>query len=222
MNNQNLREEVAEVAREMIASGLVTGTSGNVSARTPEGDVLITPSGLDYSILEPEDVVLVDLEGQVLEGEFAPSTETPMHTGIYRARSNIGGIVHTHSYFSTTLACLGWEIPSVHYMLAVLSDDGRIPMAPYATYGTEELAVNASDALGDTHRACLLQNHGTITVGDGPSKAFSLTVVLEDMAQIYYRTRLMGEPNILDSEQMAEVSSKIHSYGQTKSVATDN
>lgn len=222
MNNQKLREEVAEVAREMISSGLVTGTSGNVSALTPEGEVLITPSGLDYSILEPEDVVLVDLEGRVLEGEFAPSTETPMHTGIYRARSNIGGIVHTHSYFSTTLACLGWEIPSVHYMLAVLSDDGRVPVAPYATYGTEELAGHASEALGDTHRACLLQNHGTITVGDGPSKAFSLTVVLEDMAQIYYRTRLIGEPNILDSEQMAEVSSKIHSYGQTKSVAADN
>lgn len=222
MNNQNLREEVAEVARKMIASGLVTGTSGNVSARTPEGDVLITPSGLDYSTLEPEDVVLVDLEGQVLEGEFAPSTETPMHTGIYRSRSNVGGIVHTHAYFSTTLACLGWEIPSVHYMLAVLSDDGRIPVAPYATYGTEELAGNASEALGDTHRACLLQNHGTITVGDGPSKAFSLTVVLEDMAQIYYRTRLIGEPKILDSEEMAEVSSKIHSYGQTKSVAADN
>jgi L-fuculose-phosphate aldolase len=222
VNNQKLREEVAEVAREMISSGLVTGTSGNVSALTPEGEVLITPSGLDYSILEPEDVVLVDLEGRVLEGEFAPSTETPMHTGIYRARSNIGGIVHTHSYFSTTLACLGWEIPSVHYMLAVLSDDGRVPVAPYATYGTEELAGHASEALGDTHRACLLQNHGTITVGDGPSKAFSLTVVLEDMAQIYYRTRLIGEPNILDSEQMAEVSSKIHSYGQTKSVAADN
>lgn len=219
MKHQNLREEVAKVARDMISSGLVTGTSGNVSALTPEGDVLITPSGLDYSVLEPDDVVLVDLDGQVLEGEFEPSTETPMHTGIYRARSDIGGIVHTHSYFSTTLACMGWEIPSVHYMLAVLSDESRIPIAPYATYGTEELARNASEALGDTHRACLLQNHGTITIGDGPSKAFSLTVVLEDMAQIYYRASLIGEPNILDSEQMAEVSSKIHSYGQTKSTA---
>ena len=222
MKHQDLREEVAEVAREMISSGLVTGTSGNVSARTSEGDVLITPSGLDYSILEPEDVVLVDREGQILEGELAPSTETPMHTGIYRARSNVGGIVHTHAYFSTTLACLGWEIPSVHYMIAVLSDEGRVPLAPYATYGTEELAGNASETLGGTHRACLLQNHGTITVGDGPGKAFSLTVVLEDMAQIYYRTSLIGEPKILDSEQMSEVSAKIHSYGQTKTVADDN
>lgn len=222
MNYQDLREEVAGVAREMIASGLVTGTSGNVSARTPEGEVLITPSGLDYSTLEPEDVVLVDLEGRVLEGDLAPSTETPMHTGIYKSRSDTGGVVHTHSYFSTTLACLGWEIPSVHYMLAVLSDEGRVPIAPYATFGTEELAGNASEALGDAHRACLLQNHGTITVGDGPNKAFSLTVVLEDMAQIYYRTSLIGEPVILDPEEMAEVSSKIAGYGQTKSVAADD
>lgn len=206
----------------MISSGLVTGTSGNVSARTPEGDVLITPSGLDYSALEPEDVVLVDLEGRALEGDLAPSTETPMHTGIYKARPDTGGVVHTHSYFSTTLACMGWEIPSVHYMLAVLSDEGRVPLAPYATFGTEELARNASEALGDSHRACLLQNHGTITIGDGPKKAFSLTVVLEDMAQVYYRTSLIGTPIILDPEEMAEVSSKIAGYGQTKPAAADS
>jgi len=213
---QQLREEVARVAREMISSGLVTGTSGNVSARTPGGEVLITPSGLDYSVLEPEDVVLVGLGGETLEGSFAPSTETPMHTGIYRARPEVGGIVHTHSKFATTLACLGLELPAVHYMLAVLSDNGRVPLAPYTTYGTEELARYASEALGSSHRACLLQNHGTITVGEGPQKAFSLTVILEDVAEIYYRSRLMGEPNILTGEQMGEVRAKIHSYGQSK------
>lgn len=222
MQHRKLREEVAGVARRMISSGLVTGTSGNVSARTPEGDVLITPSGLDYAAMEPEDVVLVNVEGEVLEGEFAPSTETPMHTGIYRARDDVGGIVHTHSKYATTLACLGWEIPSVHYMLAALSDEGRVPLAPYTTYGTEELARYASDTLGSTHRACLLQNHGTITIGDNPSKAFSLTEVLEDMAELYYRTKLAGEPILLDDEQMSEVHAKIHSYGQTKSVGTES
>ena len=216
MNHRELREEVTRVARAMISSGLVTGTSGNVSARTEDGNVLVTPSGLDYSVLEPEDVVLVDPDGEVLEGDLSPSTETPMHTGIYRSRPEVGGIVHTHSKFSTTLACLGWEIPTVHYMLAVLSDESRVPIAPYATYGTEELARYASEALGESHRVCLLQNHGTIAVGEGPEKAFSLTVTLEDMAEVYYRARLVGEPVLLDEEQMAQVSAKIHDYGQSK------
>ena len=120
----------------MSVSGLVMGTSGNVSARTPDGNVLVTPSGLDYAAMDPEDVVLVDLEGAVMEGSFEPSVETPMHTGIYRARPETGGIVHTHARYSTTLACLNWEIPPIHYMLAVLSDEGRVPLARYATYGT--------------------------------------------------------------------------------------
>ena len=140
---------MARVAKLLIESGLVTGTSGNVSARTPDGDVLVTPSGIDYEVLEPGDVVLVDVEGEVLEGSLGPSTETPMHTGIYRARAEVGAVVHTHSIFATTLACLGWTIPPVHYMLTTLSEDGRIPLAPYTTYGTEKLAGYASEALGE-------------------------------------------------------------------------
>ncbi|HEY6582108.1 MAG TPA: class II aldolase/adducin family protein [Rubrobacter sp.] len=220
MNHRELREEVSRVAKQLIESGLVTGTSGNVSARTPEGDVLVTPSGIDYEELEPGDVVLVDLEGEVLEGSLGPSTETPMHTGIYRVRPEVGAVVHTHSVFATTLACLGWTLPPVHYMLTILSEDGRIPIAPYATYGTEELANNAAEALGEGHNACLLQNHGTITVGDSPQKAFSRTVVLEEMAEIYYRTRVVGEPVLLTPEQVEEVAAKISGYGQTKPAPT--
>ena len=223
MKYQDLREEVAEVARQLISSGLVTGTSGNVSARTPEGDVLITPSGLDYESMEPEDVVLVDVEGELLDGSLKPSTETPMHTGIYRARAQVGAVVHTHSRYATTLACLGWEIPPVHYMLATLSGDGRIPLAPYTTYGTEELAGYAAEALGESRNACLLQNHGTITVGESAGEAFSRTVVLEEMAEIYYRARLAGEPILLTPEQIREVATKIAGYGQAKplSAGTD-
>ena len=222
MNHRELREEVSRVAKQLIESGLVTGTSGNVSARTPEGDVLVTPSGIDYEELEPGDVVLVDLEGEILEGSLGPSTETPMHTGIYRVRPEVGAVVHTHSVFATTLACLGWTLPPVHYMLTTLSEDGRIPIAPYATYGTEELANNAAEALGEGHNACLLQNHGTITVGDSPQKAFSRTVVLEEMAEIYYRTRVVGEPVLLTPEQVEEVAAKISGYGQTKPAPTAN
>jgi L-fuculose-phosphate aldolase len=200
----------------MSTSGLVVGTSGNVSARTPDGNVLVTPSGLDYAILEPEDVVLVDLDGKMLEDSFEPSVETPMHIGIYRARPEAGGIVHTHARYSTTLACLNWEILPIHYMLAVLSDEGRVPIAEYATYGTEELARNASEVLGSSHRSCLLRNHGTIAIGVSVSEAYARTELLEEMAEIYYRARVAGEPVLLTPEQMAEVSAKIHDYGQSK------
>ncbi len=217
MNHQDLREEVSRVAQQLISSGLVTGTSGNVSARTPEGDILITPSGVDYETLGPEDVVLVDLGNNVLEGSLEPSSETPMHMGIYRARPEADAVVHTHSRFATTLACLGWEIPPVHYMLTTLSKDGRVPLAPYVTYGTEELANYASEALGELGNACLLQNHGTITIGESAQKAFSRTVTLEEMAEIYYRAHLASEPILLSPEQVEEVATKIAGYGQPKS-----
>jgi len=216
LDHPDLREEIVQTCRRMSASGLVAGTEGNVSARTPEGNVLITPSGLEYAVTEPEDVVAVSLEGETLDGAFEPSAETPMHTGIYRSRPETFGVVHTHARFSTTLACLGWEIPPVHYMLASLSDEGRVPVAGYATYGTEELARNASEALGSVHRACLLRNHGTIAVGATVSEAYSRAELLEQMAEVYYRARVAGEPVLLTAEEMAEVASKIHDYGQSK------
>ena len=219
MEHQELREEVARVAKALIRTGLVTGTSGNVSARTPEGNVLVTPSGVDYEVLGPEDVVLVDLDMNVLEGTLVPSTETPMHTGIYKARQDVDAVVHTHSRFATTLACLGWEIPPVHYMLTTLGPDGRVPLAPYTLYGTEELADHAANALGESHNACLLRTHGTIAVGESADKAFSRTVVLEEMAEVYYRARLAGEPILLTPEEVDEVAAKITTgYGQPKSL----
>jgi len=216
MEHQRLREEVSRIARSISASGLVIGTSGNVSARTLGGDILITPSGLDYELLEPKDIVLVSPEGRAQEGSLEPSSEMPMHAGIYRSKPQVGGIVHTHARFSTTLSCLGWEIPPVHYMLAALSVEGRVPLAPYATYGTEELARHAGDALGDSHHACLLRNHGTIAVGRTASEASWRTEILEEMAEVYYRARLAGEPVLLTAEQIEEVSFKMSSYGRFK------
>jgi L-fuculose-phosphate aldolase len=219
LDHLDLRKEIVQTCRRMRASGLVAGTEGNVSARTPEGNVLITPSGLDYAVTEPEDVVVVSLDGETLEGAFEPSVETPMHTGIYRSRPETLGIVHTHARFSTTLACLNWEIPPVHYMLAVLSDEGRVPVARYATFGTEQLAGSAAEALGRAHRTCLLCNHGTIAVGATVSEAYSRSELLEQMAEIYYRAHTAGEPVVLSAEEMAEVAAKIHDYGQSKPLA---
>lgn len=221
LDYKDLREQVATTARRMISSGLVKGTSGNVSARTPENTVLVTPSGLDYARLGPDDVVLVDLNGEFIDGPWKPSTETPMHTGIYRSRPEVGGIVHTHSRYATTLACLGLSIPPIHYMLTVLSDDGRVPIAPYTLYGTDELARLAAEALGERHTACLLQNHGTITVGEGPEEAFSRTEILEEMAELYYRARIAGEPVLLNAEDVREVAEKISGYGKAKSAGSD-
>ncbi len=216
LDDERLREAIVRTCRRMVASGLVSGTEGNVSARAPDGRILVTPSGLDYAAMEPEDVVLVGLDGGVEQGALTPSVETPMHAGIYRTRPEVGGIVHTHAPYSTTLACLDREIPPVHYMLAALSDEGRVPVARYAPYGTEELARNASDALGRSHRACLLRNHGTITVGASVEDAYSRTELLEEMAALYYRARLAGDPVLLSPAQISEVAARIHDYGQTK------
>jgi L-fuculose-phosphate aldolase len=218
LKHRELREEITKVSHRMSASGLVRATAGNVSARTPEGDVLITPSGLPYEDLEPEDITLVDLAGERLEGAFEPSSEVPMHMGIYRSKPRVGGIVHTHAPYATALACLGLEIPAVHYMLATLSEEGRVPLAPFAIYGTEELAAHAAETLGESHSACLLQNHGTITVGRSPEEAYALTVTLEEMAELYYRTMTAGDPIILGPEAIAETRAKIAGYGQAKRV----
>lgn len=222
MKHEELREEVTRVAREISGSGLAPGTSGNVSARADDGNVLITPSGLDYGQLEAEDIVIVTLDAEVLEGELDPSSEVPMHTGIYRSKPEVGGIVHTHAPYSTVLACLGLEIPPVHYLLAALSEDGRVPLAPYATYGSDELADYASETLGDGHSACLLQNHGTIAVSATVSEAYELTQILEEMAKIYYRTRQDGDPLLLSSEQIADTRAKLMKYGQHKDSAKEN
>lgn len=222
MEFEGLRREVAETARAMSESGLVEGTNGNVSVRTGDGNVLITPSGMPYEKMGPEDVALVDPGGGLLEGDYSPSVETPMHTSIYKARPGTGSIVHTHSRYSTVLACLGLEIPPIHYMLAAVSSEGRVPIAPYAIFGSEELAANAARALGESHGACLLQNHGTITVGGGAADAFAKSEILEEMAELYYHARLGGEPVLLSSEQIAEVVDKIAAgYGQMRSLAPE-
>ena len=167
--------------------------------------------------MEPNDLIIVDLDGNQLEDELKPSTETPMHTGIYRARSDVGSIVHTHSRFCTVLACLGYGIPPMHYMLVTVSADGTIPLAPYATYGTEELAQGAAEALGREGGGCLLANHGMLAVGPDPVTAVDRTIVMEEVAAAYYYVLAVSPPNILTSEQIAQVAARISGYGQRKS-----
>jgi L-fuculose-phosphate aldolase len=208
---ETLREQVAWACRILASEGYADLTLGHVSARSPDGEIWIKRKGVALDEVEADDVVALDDTDAVLH------LETVMHTGVYRARPDVRCIVHTHSRFCTVLACLGMEIPPMHYMLATINADGTIPLAPYATYGTEELAQGAADALGEAGGGCLLANHGMLAVGTDPAKAVDHTVVMEEVAAAYYHALTIRPPNIVNTEQIAEVAAEISGYGQIKS-----
>lgn len=216
---QTLREAVIAAARVMNARTNNRGLSGNVSARLAEAGFsgfLVTPSGMHYDTLEVDDVVAMQLDGAVRPSETrVPSSEWPFHRAIYRARSDVDAVVHTHSIFATTLACLGRGIPAFHYMVAK-AGGSEIRCAPYARFGSEELAQSAVAALEGT-RACLLAQHGMITVGRDPQHALDLAVEVESLAEIYWRTLQLSEPNLLSAREMQGVIDKFSSYGQPPS-----
>jgi len=206
---ENARRDIVTYAARLRPDGLVTGTSGNLSVRV--GDVVaITPTGVDYDDLTPEIIPLIDLAGRPAEGDLLPSSEVPMHLAAYR-RTTARAIVHTHSPYATVLSTLVEELPPIHYMLAQLG--GRVRVAPYGTYGSEELAQNMIDAL-DGRGAVILQNHGAITIGDTLAEAYDRSVTLEWLSALYYRARLAGPPNILDDTEIDRVADKLASYGQ--------
>jgi L-fuculose-phosphate aldolase len=204
------RAEVVAAALELLESGLVRGTSGNVSVRVGEL-VAVTPTGVDYRRLAAGHVPVIDLDGRVVDGAYAPSSEVPMHLAVYRAREDVRAVVHTHSMFATTFAALGEELPAVHYVLAWAGTKVRV--APYATYGTGELASNCVDGLGDD-QAVLLANHGVIAVGDGLRKAMTVAEAVEFTAELYWRARSVGEPNVLSAYEMRRVAMAFTTYGQ--------
>lgn len=208
-SQEQLRASVVRVAREMSARGLGVGTSGNVSARAGEG-MLVTPSAVPYAAMEPRDAVLLDLDGRTLEGDRKPTTEWPMHAAIYRARPEVEAVVHTHATFSTTLATLRRDIPPFHYMVAVAGGDS-IRCAPYATFGTPELAALAVEALED-RRACLLANHGMVALGASPEAALDLAVEVESLAELYWRALQVAEPARLGADEMAEALEQFRRY----------
>jgi len=208
-----LREEIIATCQRMNALGINQGKSGNISHRIPEG-FLVTPTGMDYDVLAPEDIVPMRFDGSH-DGPRLPSSEWRFHRDILQARPEVNAVVHTHSMFATTLACLGAEIPPFHYMVAVAGGDS-IRCAPYATFGTEELSAHAVHAL-EGRKACLLANHGMIAVGDTLKAALAITVEVETLSAMYWRALQVGEPNILDAAEMARVIEKFRTYGQQSS-----
>ena len=212
-----LREAVMRTARAMNEAGINRGKSGNVSARLAAEDFdgfLVTPSAMPYDRIARGDIVPMSLAGEA-RGTRAPSTEWRFHRDIYATRPDARAIVHTHAPFCTTLACLGRGIPAFHYMVAVAG--GRdIRCAPYATFGSQELAHAAVAAL-DGRRACLLANHGMIAIGADLSRALDLAVEVESLAETYWRAMQVGEPVLLPDDEMDRVLAKFATYGQPSS-----
>ena len=205
-----LRRKIIAACHEMNALGINQGTSGNVSARVA-GDFLITPSGVPYDEMAPEQVVEMDLEGGH-RGDFAPSSEWRMHRDIYRGRPEAGAVVHTHATFCTALACLRREIPAFHYMVAVAGGT-NIRCAGYATFGTQALSDTMLRAL-EGRAACLLANHGMICFGPELKKALALAVEVETLARQYWHACQAGDPVLLSDEEMTAVLERFESYGQ--------
>lgn len=206
------RQQVAAYGRELVAAGLTVGSGGNLSVIDSRRErVAIGPSGLPYADVRAEDVVVLDLHGRVLEGGRSPSSELALHLELYRTRQDAGAVVHTHSVFATTLACLGWEIPAVHYLVGFAGR--RVPLAPYATFGSPELARSASSSMGNSN-AVLLANHGVVAVGNDLPAAFRVAEEVEFVARIYYQARCAGKPTILSDEEMERVIERFRTYGK--------
>lgn len=211
MKYLSLRCELIETALEMNRLGINQGTAGNVSVRLP-GGMLITPSGVPYESLRPVDLVEVAADGAVVApGVRRPSSEWRFHRDILAARKEVEAVVHTHAMFCTTLACLGRAIPAFHYMVAMAGGDS-IRCAPYATFGTQALSDYALASL-EGRDACLLANHGMIAVGCSLRRALALAVEVETLAAQYWRALQVGEPVLLDSDEMVRVLEKFRDYG---------
>lgn len=205
-----LREAIIATALKMNALGINQGQSGNVSARWGDG-FLVTPSGVPYESLTPSDIVRVDAKG-IAHGTRAPSTEWRFHRDIYVAREEAGAIVHTHSAYATTLACLGRDIPAVHYEVA-FAGGNDIRCAPYRSFGTQGLADAALEAL-QGRRACLLAHHGVIAFGEDLPQALGLADKVEAMARVYWQALQVGAPAVLGDEEMARMVERFRHYGQ--------
>lgn len=202
---------VVATARRTASEGLVVGTSGNVSARVG-GTVLVTPSGVPYDRLRPEDLTGVDLEGNQVLGTLAPTSELPLHLAVYR-NTDAAAVVHTHAVHATAVSTLVAEVPSVHYAAAMLG--GPVRVAAYARYGTDELAGNMLTALRD-RTGCLLGNHGTVTYGADLDEAYDRTAQLEWLCRLWLTASSVPgrTPALLTPEQLSDVGEALKGYGQ--------
>jgi L-fuculose-phosphate aldolase len=213
---QSQREQLLRVSQQLIARGLNKGTAGNVSVRFGDG-FLITPSGMEVETMTIASMVQMQFDGSyeqttLLDKPKIPSSEWRFHRDILKNRDEVNAVIHTHSMFATTLACLHKEIPPFHYMIAVVSGD-TIRCAPYALFGSQALSENALIALLD-RKACLLANHGMIALGVDLEDALAVTVEVENLCEQYWRALQIGEPHLLTEAEMREVFLQFKGYGK--------
>lgn len=206
------RRQVVETAQAMSAKGLSPQRSGNVSVRSDDG-ILVTPTGLAYADYQPADMVRMSMDGIIAKDQKRPSSEAPLHLAIYNAFPDAKAIVHCHSMAATALACARMEIPAFHYMVAV-AGGRKIPLADYATFGTDDLAASAVKALSGGYKACLLANHGQIAFAGNLDKALELTAEVETLARQYIDVLGLGGGHILDDAEMDSVIARFKSYGK--------
>ena len=206
-----LRVRMAQVMKAMDDRGLNRGTSGNVSARCGEA-MLVTPSGVPASRLTADQMVLIQPDGSTPAGALKPSSEWRMHQGLLDRRPDINAVVHCHSRHATILACAGRPIPAVHYMVAV-SGGTSVPVAPYATFGSPELAETVVEAL-DGRYAALMANHGQIVVAPSLDFALAIAEEIEEQAAVYWGTLAIGGPTLLAEDEMRTILQRFKSYGQ--------
>lgn len=206
------RTAVCETAKQMTRDGLVVGTSGNVSIRA--GNYLVvTPTGVNYALMRPEDVTVVTLSGEHVEGALRATSELPLHLAACAAGAT--AVVHTHAVHATAVSTLVDAVPPVHYLLGLFG--GSVRVAPYATYGTRALADGMLAAMAG-RTGCLLANHGTVTTGVDLASAYDRALQLEWLCRVWLTARTAGDPSLLPSAEVARVALKLRSYGQPQSL----
>lgn len=206
------RNRIIHFGKKLATSNLTTGTGGNLSiANRKENLTAISPSGIDYFQIRPENVVVVNMAGEIQDGNSKPSSELGFHLELYNTRTDVQAVVHTHSVYASTIACLHWELPAVHYLVGFSGN--KVPLAAYATYGTKKLARNVVEGIG-SYNAVLLANHGLVTVGANMDAAFATAEEIELVAQIYYQAKNVGQPVVLPNQEMEIVIEKFKKYGQ--------
>ncbi len=213
---EKARRLVAAYGKKMAAAQLVPGTWGNLSCLVPKEKLLvITPSGVDYAHIRPDMTVVVDMQGEVVQGDLKPSSELKVHLAIYRGRADVQAVVHTHSIYACALAVARSALPPILEDMAALVGGG-VPVAEYALAGTEQLAINTLKALG-TGNAVLMANHGLVGVGRTLEEALAVCEMVERCAQIYLLAKQAGSPAALSEQDVNSLRDfYVHKYGQKK------
>jgi len=205
-----LKQQLLNTARAMNEKGINQGSAGNVSVRAPEG-YIITPTGMLYEDCTIDDMVHMSMDGEAFS-PLKPSSEWRFHQDLYATRPDAEAIVHVHSAFATALACLGNEIPSFHYMIAVVGGK-TIRCTPYHTFGTQELSDAVIAAMAD-RKACLMGNHGMLATGSNLKQALAMAVEVEKLCEIYWRVLQIGGGKLIDDAEMDLILEKFTTYGQ--------